>query len=84
MQISQIVEPPVKVVRCPQIPGRHWRLLLARSLDAKLHHYPAAGLPVVAEAVQARAPARWIAADYSCLKGSGTQGPAASAAMWRL
>jgi hypothetical protein len=52
---------------------------------ATLHSYPvAAALPVVAEAVQAPAPARWIAADYSCLKGSVARGPAASAAMWRL
>jgi hypothetical protein len=52
---------------------------------ATLRRYPvAAGLPVVSEAVQAPAPAPWVASDYSCLKGSVSRGPGASVATWRL
>jgi hypothetical protein len=52
---------------------------------ATLRRHPAAaGLPVMSEAVQAPAPASWVAADGSCLRGSVAQGPAASVAMWRL
>jgi hypothetical protein len=70
---------------------------VARSLDAAgvcaapgafattLGRYPAAAaLPVVAEAVQAPAPATVVGADSRCLKASLVQDPAASVALWRL
>jgi hypothetical protein len=44
----------------------------------------AAALPVVAEAVQAPAPAARIAGDFRCLTGSVAQGSPPSVAMWRL
>jgi hypothetical protein len=36
------------------------------------------------EAVQAPAPAPWVASDYGCLKRSVSQGHGASVATWRL
>jgi hypothetical protein len=55
------------------------------SFAATLRRYPpAAILPVVSEARQGPAPARWVTANYSCLKGSVAQNPAHSLVMWRL
>lgn len=52
---------------------------------ATAHRFPAtATLPIVSEAVQAPAPALWVAADYSCLKRAVGRAPVASMGMWRV